>query len=376
MDPMTRTATRSTFDQGFKMKQRMLSTALAVLAITAVVAIPGCGGGEPVQPAGGDPATTEAAGEVAAPEPTEAPKKPAFDITKIPLSDAPLGDFPYFALPDGYMTTDKLSSTIELGRFPFWVGDHYVGVQGRIYQANIRAEEGKTFSALEVEKNIEHVIAEAGGVVLAGMVIPAAASVDVLTREFTLDFSNGLCWPSEPVRTYVVHRTDKDIWVHACTYGGIGGAWVIAETATVEPTATSLPSTELKQRIKAGGKVAVPINFASDSAEMLSGSESQLDQIFELMQQDPGLELSVNGHTDNIGSAERNLALSDLRAHAVVEALLGRDIEASRLQAKGFGREAPIADNGTAEGRAKNRRVELVKMERAGGSGEVSTSSL
>ena len=343
------------------MKQHALSTTLAVLGIMATLTMPGCGGSEPPPPVD-DPAASEASAEAEAAEAEAAPKEPAFDIARVPLSDAPLGDFPYFTLPDGYMTTDKLSSTIEVARFPFWVGDHYVGVQGRIHQANIRAVEGKTFSALEVEKNIERLIAEAGGVELANMVIPPAASADVLTREFTLDFSNGLCWPSEPVRTYVVHRTDKDIWVHACTYGGIGGAWVIAETAAVEPTATVLASHDLSAAIDDEGKVAVQINFKSDSAEILPGSLPQLVQIDALLQERPNLRLSVNGHTDNIGTAERNRELSTLRAEAVVAELRALGADATRLEARGLGRVQPIADNATAEGRAANRRVELVAI--------------
>ena len=340
------------------MKQHALSATLA--ALVTVLAMTGCGGGEPLPPE--DPAAGGPAAEVEAAEAEQAPEEPAFDIASIPLSDAPLGDFPYFTLPDGYVTTDKLSSTIEVGRFPFWVGDHYVAVQGRIHQANIRAVEGKTFSAIEVEKSIRQEIVEAGGVELANMVIPAAASADVLTREFTLDFSNGLCWPSEPVRTYVVHRTDKDIWVHACTYGGIGGAWVIAETATVEPAATVLASQDLSAAIDDKGKVAVQINFRSDSAEILPGSLPQLVQIDALLRERPSLRLSVNGHTDNTGTAERNRELSTLRAEAVVAELRALGADASRLEARGVGRAQPIADNSTAEGRATNRRVELVAI--------------
>lgn len=338
------------------MKYRLLPawTLLAALSLSA------CGGGEAAE----DTAATAAAPPPAEPAPAEpAPEpEPSFDIARVPVSDAPLGDFPYFSLPAGYHTTDKLSSHSAMATFPFWVGDRYIGVEGRVYQANIRAVDGKTFSAREVEKNIEHLVDAAGGVKIAEMVIPKAASSEVLTREFALTYANGLCWPSEPVRTYVIHRTDKDIWVHACTYGGIGGAWVIAETATVEPTATLLPSSELRQRMDADGKVAVQITFASDSARILPGSQAQLEQIAEWLQQDPELRLAVNGHTDDTGTAERNRTLSQARATAVTAALAGHGIDASRLQAHGLGREQPVVDNGTPEGRAANRRVELVRQ--------------
>jgi hypothetical protein len=76
----------------------------------------------------------------------------------------------------------------------------------------------------------------------------------------------------------------------------------------------------------------------------------------------PGLRLTVEGHTDNVGAPEYNRRLSDSRARSVVAALMARSIEASRLKAVGYGQDKPIADNSGEEGRAKNRRVELVKM--------------
>ena len=73
------------------------------------------------------------------------------------------------------------------------------------------------------------------------------------------------------------------------------------------------------------------------------------------------LRVEVAGHTDNAGSPEANQRLSQERAQAVMAALVGRGIKADRLTAKGYGQTTPIADNRTEEGRAKNRRVELVK---------------
>jgi outer membrane protein OmpA-like peptidoglycan-associated protein len=325
------------------------------MSIVLALALAACGGGPDPAPA------VEEAAKPAAEAPAE-PEPPSFDINEIPVSDAPLGEFPYFQPPAGYHTTDKLSSTLAVGEFPFWVGDFYVGVKGRIYQANLRADEGKTFSALELEQAIGQTIEAAGGVEIANMVIPRANSSEVLTRAFTSDFSNGLCWPSEPVRTYVVHRTDKDIWVHACTYGGIGGAWVIAETATAEPPTTVMPSAELQEMLETDGKVTVQINFASDSGELLPGADAQIAQIGALLDQDPELELMVNGHTDDSGTVQRSQALSKQRADAVVAALVDHGIEARRLRAQGLGRSQPSADNSTAEGRARNRRIELMRQ--------------
>jgi len=82
----------------------------------------------------------------------------------------------------------------------------------------------------------------------------------------------------------------------------------------------------------------------------------------KLLQQNADLKLRVEGHTDSQGNGAANQALSEKRAQAVVAWLTGKGISASRLTAKGFGATKPVADNSTDDGRAKNRRVELVKM--------------
>ena len=80
------------------------------------------------------------------------------------------------------------------------------------------------------------------------------------------------------------------------------------------------------------------------------------------MKNDPTLKLLIEGHTDNSGDDAHNLALSRQRADAVVRALAGSGIDGARLQAAGRGAAKPLADNKDEAGRAKNRRVELVKL--------------
>ncbi len=109
------------------------------------------------------------------------------------------------------------------------------------------------------------------------------------------------------------------------------------------------------------GFMALYINFDTNKAVIKSESMAIVDQVAELMKGKQGLKLSIEGHTDAQGTATANKTLSLNRAKAVVKALTERGISASRLSSAGWGQERPIADNRSEDGRAKNRRVEIVK---------------
>jgi outer membrane protein OmpA-like peptidoglycan-associated protein len=110
------------------------------------------------------------------------------------------------------------------------------------------------------------------------------------------------------------------------------------------------------------GKATVYINFDTASSKIRPDSEPVIDTIFAMLQERPEMKLSIEGHTDGDGTAEGNQKLSEERAQAVQTALVGRGIVAARLRSKGHGMSMPVVDNTTEEGKAKNRRVELVKM--------------
>jgi outer membrane protein OmpA-like peptidoglycan-associated protein len=80
-----------------------------------------------------------------------------------------------------------------------------------------------------------------------------------------------------------------------------------------------------------------------------------------MMKSNPDLKIGVEGHTDNVGTPASNKTLSEERAKSVVSEIVGQGISSDRLSPSGFGQDKPIADNNTDEGKAKNRRVELVR---------------
>lgn len=101
------------------------------------------------------------------------------------------------------------------------------------------------------------------------------------------------------------------------------------------------------------------VKFKTDSDELIGDSESKLDAVVALLKKHPDFKLKISGYSDNTGQADYNLELSDKRAHSAEKYIISKGIAADRISAKGYGEANPIADNDTAEGRAKNRRVEF-----------------
>ncbi|MCB9168968.1 MAG: PD40 domain-containing protein [Flavobacteriales bacterium] len=112
--------------------------------------------------------------------------------------------------------------------------------------------------------------------------------------------------------------------------------------------------------LEAGETVALRnIFFETASFALLPASNAELDKLVKLMQDNPSLHIELGGHTDDVGSEADNLRLSDQRANAVREYLIGKGIDAERVRAIGYGETRPIASNDTEEGRAQNRRTEV-----------------
>ncbi len=105
------------------------------------------------------------------------------------------------------------------------------------------------------------------------------------------------------------------------------------------------------------------LHFQTGESVITSDSYLVLEDLVSFLNLKPHLKIEIGGHTDNVGLESDNLALSQSRAEAVVEYLIISGIAKERLQAKGFGEEKPIASNNTIEGRALNRRTEVVVLD-------------
>jgi OOP family OmpA-OmpF porin len=102
------------------------------------------------------------------------------------------------------------------------------------------------------------------------------------------------------------------------------------------------------------------VNFDNDKATLRPDAIGILERAAIALKEWGNVKVEIAGHTDAVASDDYNQALSERRANAVRDFLISRGIAADRLTARGYGESQPIADNGTEEGRAQNRRVELV----------------
>jgi OOP family OmpA-OmpF porin len=268
--------------------------------------------------------------------------------------------FPYLSLPAGYDEGNR-PKTRDFDMYPFWTGAGFEEVEGKATSVSVKASES-AHSLHEVRRNLEAMMAEAGGSKVFEGRIPREASEQYgFDQKSPYSDGTGFSWHEYESLVYRVDRPDgRQVWVHA-RLEYLSAGWVVVEREGFVQTSALLPADALRRQLDADGRVAIQVNFATDQAEILPESRPQIEQVLALLQADPALALAVEGHTDDTGTAARNRSLSEARAAAVVAALTGKGIDPARLSAAGFGADRSVADNATAEGKARNRRVELVK---------------
>jgi outer membrane protein OmpA-like peptidoglycan-associated protein len=156
---------------------------------------------------------------------------------------------------------------------------------------------------------------------------------------------------------------NKTLWLDiAVSNGGEVYELTIVEEAAMAQK-VEFTAAELANLLNARGSVALHgILFDTGKATIKPESAGPLGEVIALLEGDPALALAIHGHTDNVGAAAANLRLSQDRAAAVKAYLVRGGIDAGRLATGGFGDTKPVADNRREDGRAQNRRVELVKQ--------------
>lgn len=162
--------------------------------------------------------------------------------------------------------------------------------------------------------------------------------------------------------TLTLTKDGRELWIEAwADYTGKYILTIVQKDAMIQQLAASADA--FADGLRTTGHIAVDgIFFDTGKAALKPESAAAIAEVVKLLKADAGLKVYVVGHTDNAGALDGNMALSADRARSVVRAIEEGGVDASRLSAFGAGPYAPVASNASEEGRAKNRRVELVKQ--------------
>ena len=238
-------------------------------------------------------------------------------------------------MPDYYISKYKVS---EFAGFdPTVIGGKDVHWEGKVYSYGYsRKEGGRPISMLQIVRNYQTAIKQVGGKILGGDERRVAAEIrkgGALTGVYVEAFNDG---------------RDYDL--------------TIVESQTMQQEVIADAKAMGNDLANTGRTIVHGIYFDTASATIKPESEPALAEMVKLLNGSPALKVYVVGHTDSVGSLESNLKLSSARADSVVKAIAARGIAVARLKSAGVGPYSPVASNDTDGGRAKNRRVELVKQ--------------
>ena len=238
-------------------------------------------------------------------------------------------------LPDYWIQACTLK---QFDSYKFASGKSTTTVEGKF--TNIRyqppADLSPKPSTLQVLRNVENAVRKIGGTVMA---------------------------TDQSKETFKLAKNGKELWIEAwADYTGQYILTIVEKEAMVQQLVAD--ASTFADGLKTTGHIAVEgILFETGKAELKPESSAAIAEVAKLLKSDAGLKLFVVGHTDNVGGVDGNMTLSQGRAASVVQALVKtHGIEVARLKAFGAGPYSPVASNDADEGRAKNRRVELVKQ--------------
>ncbi|HME17601.1 MAG TPA: OmpA family protein [Mycobacterium sp.] len=193
----------------------------------------------------------------------------------------------------------------------------------------------------------------------AAAVFKAAASVPDFGLAIKGDTITLIGTTSSGGQQDAIEQAADAAWPNLNIVDTMGSGGTVTASAPPGPAPALGPGNScahLRSDVKASG----PITFDTDGSALSSAAKETLDQVADKLKACPGVNVTVNGYTDNTGNDAINIPLSTNRADTVADYLVAKGVTRDHLIAKGLGAVDPVADNGSPDGQAKNRRVEIV----------------
>lgn len=284
-----------------------------------------------------------------------------FDINKIPFSTADIGDFPFINLPKGLKEMNKPTlREFDICFFP--VDGIMTSFEGKLYKTFVSAESGEVYSQHFFEKSMADYLESISAV----KVFDGEITKEEYERYHKQDPNKGgegdMGYAGQNMKFWVIRTKDKgNIYIQYLSNNASGSLNVLQE-AVLEQTITKVTSDQIVSDLTERGKSILYINFDLDKSNITTDGLEIVGQIAEALKTDKSLKISIEGHTDNTGDSNHNKKLSTNRAEAVLQQLISDGVDKSRLKAMGFGAERPLLANDSEDNKAKNRRVELVRV--------------
>lgn len=213
-----------------------------------------------------------------------------------------------------------------------------VSIEGHTYSIEYRMSPGAAEPGeLKLRRNVQDALKKIGGEVI-----------------FDDNFSK--------FSTIVLRKAGAETWVEVRSYSNFYRLWIVEREIMKQEVVANAQA--MGDDIGSTGHVSIyGIFFDTGKSEIKPESDAAILEIVKLLKNDGALKLYVVGHTDNVGSLEANMKLSKDRADAVTRVLTGKHgVDAARVKAYGVASLSPVTSNDSDDGKAKNRRVELVRQ--------------
>lgn len=292
----------------------------------------------------------------------------AFSWENIPVNSKDIGAYPYITPPKGMIVDDNTSDTesYDYHKLEMFDGNSFFDIEGPVEKMGIRMGDDKKWNQYLFDKSVKEYLTTIG----AKLVFEGKIPNDLVNQKgetvndrytYFYNFYVGDIVNS-PIRMYVLKTPTQKIGIQVYSDTARGQIGVV-ESKDFEQTIEKVTADKIISAINTKGFATLHINFDTGKSRIKSESYEIVSEITKMLNANPDLKISIEGHTDNVGNHEANMKLSKNRARSVLMALVDEGIDETRLKSEGFGHSKPIGDNTTEEGKALNRRVELRKTD-------------